>query len=132
MYSRYFSFSECRISCDIEFDQDEKEAISRWHSFDHSFAIFMIATDKVHYSVWCEGGRKGMRKGGDVTGIRIEVSGKQQKSFARELNLYACLYLYTLHTVYDFHKSQTSAFIIRCDTATREDTCSRRKTPYVT
>jgi len=34
------------FACDIEFDQDEEEVISRY-SFDHSFAIFMIVTDKV-------------------------------------------------------------------------------------
>jgi len=44
--------------------------------------------------MWCESGRKEIQNGGNVAGIRIEMSDKRQKSFARELNLYACLYLY--------------------------------------
>lgn len=105
-------------------------------AFIRSFVciIFMIAADKVRYSI-ARGrkGRKEMRKGGDAEGIRIEMSDKRQKErksfFARaEHPLIPLVCTYILHA-YDSHKSQTSAFIVQCVTATREDTCSRRKTP---
>lgn len=97
-------------------------------AFVRSFVcmISVIATDKVRYSMVPGrterdgGGREEMRRE-----YGIEMNNKRQKerkSFAREPNthLYALVCTYTLHA-YDSHKSQTSAFIVRCVTATREE-----------
>lgn len=127
----------CSISlepvCDIGFDKDENEGSYQSMLFLRSFVcIILIATDKVITS-WKSG-----EKGCERKEIQREyesrwaINDKRKGKVSREswTSTYTLVYTYTLHA-YDSHKSQTSTFIVRCNTATREDTCSRRKTLYM-